>query len=388
MIIHAVIMNIAIDVRSFIYTRTGIGHAIVQILRRFLENHREHGYVLYGTRGLGIDLLKRYRREGAVVLEDIHSVPFPFRKISRYYVEMTSSRALKKADVQVFWGANYRGVFSSKFDTVITIHDMVHIHYPEFTERHNRLLTGNLKEDSTRAARILAPSISTKSDIVNILDVPESKVKVIYWGVDSHFRPVRDESVMNRIRNRYGLIGDYILFVGTIQPRKNIEGLIEAFRIIDEKKDFSHKLIIAGIKGWEYSEVFRRIEGYGLNEKVKCVGYVDYNDLPGLYSMADVLVLPSYYEGFGFPILEAMACGTPVVTSNVSSMPEVAGDAALLVDPKSPEMIADSIERILADSGLKKGLRERGLIRAKEFSWEKCAAEIMAVFEEVVRDHY
>jgi glycosyltransferase involved in cell wall biosynthesis len=143
---------------------------------------------------------------------------------------------------------------------------------------------------------------------------------------------------------------EFILFVGTVQPRKNIEGLIEAFRILKEEFRLPHSLVITGCKGWEYSEVFKRIDAYGLNDKVKWIGYVDYKDLPALYSMADVFVLPSYYEGFGLPIIEAMACGTPVITSNVSSMPEVAGDAAIFID----------------------------------FTWDKCAADTMAAFEEVV----
>ena len=380
-------MNIAIDGRAFLYARTGIEYSISQILKMFLEYHGEHEYLLYGAKGLGRNLVNQCRKRGRSILDNIQPVPFPFRKLSRYYLELTTSLAINKADVQVFWGPNYRGVFSKKFKTVITIHDMAHIHYPDYTGKHNyHFFTRYLKEHSRESTRILCPSNVTKSDIVNYLEIPEEKVRVIYWGVDSHFRPVEDEVVVNRVKNRYGLIGDFILFVGTIQPRKNIEGLLEAFWILNEKKDFSHKLIIAGCKGWKYSEIFNRIEAYGLKEKVKWLGYVDYEDLPGLYSLADVLVLPSYYEGFGFPILEAMACGTPVVTSNVSSMPEVAGDAAILVDPNSPEMIAESIRQVLMDSELNQKLRETGLMRAKEFTWEKSADEIMAVFDEVVRE--
>lgn len=379
-------MNVAIDVRPLLYARTGIGYSISQILKIFLEYHREHEYLLYGAKRMGKDLVNQCREKGVGALDNICPVPFPFRKLSRYYLEMTSSIALQRAGVEVFWGPNYRGVFSKGFETVITIHDMAHIHYPAYIEKHSHyFLTNYLIEHSRRSTMILCPSNATKSDIVDYLGIPEEKVRVIYWGVDSHFRPVEDEVVVNRVRNRYRLIGDFILFVGTIQPRKNIEGLIEAFRILNEKKDFSHKLIITGCKGWEYSEVFKRIEACGLKEKVRWLGYVDYEDLPGLYSMADALVLPSYYEGFGFPILEAMACGTPVITSNVSSMPEVAGDAAIFIDPKSPEMIADSIYRVIDDLGIRSTLREKGFMRAKEFTWEKCAAETMAVFEEVVK---
>lgn len=377
-------MNIAIDARSFLYTRTGIGYCITQILRQFLEHYSQHEYILYGVKYLGKNLITEFHIRGADILDDIRAVPFPFRKVSRYYRQMTSSYAIKKADIQLFWGPNYRGLFSKKFYTVITIHDMAHIHYPDYIEKHNyNFLTRELKKHAMRSTLILVPSISTKSDIVNYLGIPEDKVKVIYWGVEPLCRPIQDTSVLDSTRERYGLSQNNILFVGTLQPRKNVEGLIEAFRILNIRSQIPHNLLLVGCKGWEYSEVFRRINEYGLNDKVKWIGYVDSKDLPVLYNIADAFVLPSHYEGFGLPILEAMACGTPVITSNVSSMPEVAGDAAILIDPKSPEMIADGIEKVINDRDLKDGLRERGLIRAKEFTWGKSAAETIASFEEV-----
>lgn len=379
-------MNIAIDVRPLLYTRTGIGYSISQILKIFLEYHRDHEYLLYGAKRLGRNLVKQCRQTGTSVLDNIRPVPFPFRKLSRYYLEMTSSIALQRAGVKVFWGPNYRGVFSKGFDTVITIHDMAHIHYPDFAERHGyNFLSMELKGHARKAKLIFADSISTRDDIVTYLDIPTSKIKVIYLGVDSKFSPIHDELVKKRIRTKYGLPDEFILFVGTLQPRKNIDGLVKAFWILKDKKLLSHKLVLVGCKGWQYSEVFRHIDAYGLNDKVKWVGYVDYEDLPAIYSLADVFVLPSHYEGFGLPILEAMACGTPVITSNVSSMPEVAGDAAVLIDPKDPEMIAEKIYQVIQDSELRKILREKGLIRAKSFSWERCAEETMAAFEEVVK---
>lgn len=375
-------MKIAIDTRSLLYTRTGIGYFITQILRQFLQRYNCHEYLLYGMKDLGKKLIESYRNGDVNCFDNIRPVPFPFRKISRNYFEWLSSSALKRHDIRIFWGANYEGVFDPGFNTVITIHDLTHIHYPDFRHKQNVFLINGLKEHAEKAAVILSDSVSTKEDIVKYLDVPEKKIRVIYLGVDRHFRPVKDEAAHDKVRKAHGLSDKIILFVGTLQPRKNIGGLIEAFRILIEKENIPHQLVLAGCKGWEHSDVFHKISRHGLTSRVKWLGYVPYEDLPVIYSIADILVLPSFYEGFGFPILEAMACGTPVVTSDVSSMPEVAGDAALLIDPNKPEEIAGAVGRVLNDTALARMLCERGLERVKEFTWEKCADETMRVFEE------
>ena len=353
-------MNIIIDARCLSQPLTGVGYSVSQILKQFIEHHNEHEYTLYGS-----------------------TLPYPFRRLSKYYFKMALSLANKKADL--FWGTGFRGIFSKRFKTVISIYDMAHIYYPDFAEAEfYKFLSRKLKSHAQKAEMILTISDSTRRDVVNYLDIPEDKVRVTYLGVDPQYRPVGDSSVVQAIREKYGLPERYILFVGTLQPRKNVEGLLGAFRMLEDEYKVPHKLVLVGCKGWKYDGIFSRIERDGLSDKVVFPGYVDYQDLPVLYSAADLFVLPSYYEGFGLPILEAMACGTPVVTSNVSSMPEVAGDAAVLVDPKRTEDIAGGIYRVLNDPALAGTLRERGMIRAKEFTWEKCADETMQVFEEVV----
>jgi glycosyltransferase involved in cell wall biosynthesis len=223
--------------------------------------------------------------------------------------------------------------------------------------------------------------LATKCDLIERYGTEPDKITVVYPGYDeATFQPVRDEEVIEAVKARYGIAGDYILFVGTLQPRKNLIRLVKAFA--DCRSPIADcRLVIAGKKGWLYQEIFRRVEELGLEKKVVFTGYVPEGDLPALLSGAHLFVFPSLYEGFGLPVLEAMACGTPVVCSNASSLPEVAGDAALMVDPLDVEGLATAMERVLSDEELRAELTERGFKQARKFSWERCARETLAVLE-------
>ena len=268
--------------------------------------------------------------------------------------------------------------------SVVTIHDLGYLYFP----RAHRLLDRLYLDLSTRfnaraAAHIIADSQATKRDLVERYGVEPSKISVIYPGYDEEaFQPLRDREAIEAVKTRYGIAGDYILFVGTIQPRKNLVRLMEAFSLL-KRQAADLQLVIAGKKGWLYEAIFRRVRELGLEGRVVFTGYVAEEDLPALFSGARLFVFPSLYEGFGLPVLEAMACGTPVVCSNASSLPEVAGDAALLFDPLDVEGMAAAMERILSDKRLRAELIERGLKRARGFSWEKCARQTLAVLESV-----
>ena len=267
---------------------------------------------------------------------------------------------------------------------MVTIHDLGYLHFP----RAHRLLDRLYLDLSTRfnaraAAHIIADSQATKRDLVERYGVEPSKISVIYPGYDEEaFQPVREREAIEAVKARYGIAGDYILFVGTIQPRKNLVRLMEAFSLL-KRQAADLQLVIAGKKGWLYEAIFRRVEELGLEGQVVFTGYVAEEGLPALFSGARLFVFPSLYEGFGLPVLEAMACGTPVVCSNASSLPEVAGDAALLFDPLDVEGMAAAMGRVLGDERLRAELIERGLQRARGFSWEKCARETLAVLESV-----
>jgi len=268
--------------------------------------------------------------------------------------------------------------------SVVTIHDLGYLHFP----RAHRLLDRLYLDLSTRfnaraAAHIIADSQATKRDLVERYGVEPSKISVIYPGYDEEaFQPLREREAIEAVKTRYGIAGDYILFVGTIQPRKNLVRLMEAFSLL-KRQAADLQLVIAGKKGWLYEAIFRRVEELGLEGQVVFTGYVADEDLPALFSGARLFVFPSLYEGFGLPVLEAMACGVPVVCSNASSLPEVADDAALLFDPLDVVGMAAAMERVLGDERLRAKLVERGLKRARGFSWEKCARQTLAVLESV-----
>lgn len=260
--------------------------------------------------------------------------------------------------------------------TLLTVHDLSFIRTPETAARGLRAyLEKAVPHSIARADHVLADSESTKQDVIELFRTSAEKVSVLYSGVSSRFVPITDARTLQGVRARYGL-GDrsYILSVGTIQPRKNYLRLLEAFKQID-RPDLD--LVIAGGRGWLENLAYRQAQESGLGDRIRFLGFVDDSDLPALYSAAQLFVFPSLYEGFGLPVLEAMACGIPVVTSNVSSLPEIAGDAALLVDPYDIEMLASAITEALEDQAVREKLVSRGTERARQFTWSRAAQQLL-----------
>jgi len=263
--------------------------------------------------------------------------------------------------------------------SVVTVHDLGYIYYPQAHRPFDRLyLDLSTRFNASVASQIIADSEATKNDLVQEYRVPEERITVVYPGCN--LEPVIDESGWGRVRERYHLPDEYILHLGTLHPRKNILRLLEAFQSLTRDFPDLH-LVLAGKKGWLYKEILYKAEGLG--GRVHFPGYIASEDLPLLLRGARLFILPSLYEGFGFPILEAMAAGTPVVCSNASALPEVAGDAALLFDPHDVETMTEASKRVLENEGLRAELVERGLERVKVFSWERCARETLSVLERV-----
>lgn len=273
-----------------------------------------------------------------------------------------------------------------KCKKVITVHDLAFLKYPEMFSfkkwAYKKFMNGlSLK----RADIVIADSESTKKDLIEICGFDKERIKVVHLGVDESFVSVHDEKKNISIKAKYGLSMPFLLFVGTIEPRKNISGLLDAYSIACEKHGIKEDLVIVGKKGWLYEPIFKKINGSKYRQKIKVLENVISEDLPAIYSSAELFVYPSLYEGFGLPPLEAMACGTPVITSNVSSLPEVVGDAAIMIDPNNSDELADQISKVLNDKDLQKRLREKGFERAKLFSWDKSALETIKVYEEVLK---
>ncbi|MGH2521886.1 MAG: glycosyltransferase family 4 protein [Anaerolineales bacterium] len=269
--------------------------------------------------------------------------------------------------------------------TVFTIHDLIYRFFPEHHLPLNRwYLTLMLPRFMRRADAIIAVSEHTRRDVVRLMRIPPEKITVIHEGVNPNYRPLADEAELARVRAKYNLPEHFILFFGTIEPRKNLLMLLEAYRVLLARDTPMPDLVIAGRRGWLYQPVFQCVSELGLQRRVQFTEWVAEGDAPGLMNAAEVFVYPSVYEGFGLPPLEALACGTPVLCSNASSLPEVVGDASLLLPPGDPAAWTEALSRVLSDSALRADLRTRGPARARQFTWEAAARKTLEVYEQVM----
>jgi glycosyltransferase involved in cell wall biosynthesis len=267
---------------------------------------------------------------------------------------------------------------------VATIHDLVSYHFPETFTLKMRLWQRLFVSNAVRVADcIFADSIATKHDIQRYYDIPEETIKVVYLPVDTRIQKVQDAATLADIRKTYDLPDKFILYLGTLEPRKNVGRLAAAYAKLPESVRATHSLVLAGNLGWYSEGIKREIEGLHLGNRIRLLGYVRHADLPALYTLASAFAYLSLYEGFGAPPLEAMACGTPVICARSSSLPEVVGDAALLVDPLNLEEISKGILQLLSDDSIRKRLISRGLHQATLFTADDKAAEILHIFGEL-----
>jgi glycosyltransferase involved in cell wall biosynthesis len=242
-----------------------------------------------------------------------------------------------------------------------------------------------MRVSARKALKIIAISENTKKDIMDCFGIEDEKIRVIYLGVDRQFSPQPDPNEAD-VLSKYNLPSGYILNVGTLEPRKNLLRLINAYKMVASTREPVPKLVIVGWQGWRNEDLGKLVRESGLADQVVLVGYVPDDDLPTLYRNATVFVYPSLYEGFGLPPLEAMACGTPVITSNVSSIPEVVGDAGILIDPYNTTEIARAIASVLNNEELRESLRTSGLVRSRLFNWDKTARETLKLYQEVIEE--
>jgi glycosyltransferase involved in cell wall biosynthesis len=270
------------------------------------------------------------------------------------------------------------------YATVVTIHDLVAFLFPDTIPRkYGMYMRWLLRHVVRRADRIISVSHNTKNDLVKILRVNPDKITVIHEAAQPSFKPIQDSKRLGEACRRYGIDRPFIYHVGNIEPRKNLVRLIKAYLILRGRLGNDVRLAITGQKGWLTKKLMKALGGVELGEDVIYTGYVPHEDLPLLMNAAQAFVFPSLYEGFGLPVLEAMSCGTPVVTSNISSLPEIVGDAAVLVDPHSEESIALGMQKVLEDKELRRRLRREGLAQAGRFSWEKAALSTLEVYRDV-----
>ncbi len=267
---------------------------------------------------------------------------------------------------------------------ILTIHDLTPLLFSQTHIKKDAMLwNSSLKLIKGKVDVIITDSVNTKIDCIKHLKIPEEKIKVVPLAADTRYKPLSNlKMVKEELKTKYNLKIPFILYVGTLEKRKNIPTLLKAFSKIKDKH-INHKLVIIGRKGWKYNEIFETVHKLGLKDDIIFTGYVPDEDLVKFYNASDLFVYPSLYEGFGLPPLEAMACGTPVITSNTSSLPEVVGDAGIMVNPYEIDTLADEMHKILNDKSLQDNLRKRGLKRAKSFSWSKTASQTWKIYQDV-----
>lgn len=271
--------------------------------------------------------------------------------------------------------------------TIVTIHDLGYLIYPEAHGRFSRwYLRASTRWSARQARRIIAVSQATADDIVKYTGVKADKIRVIHHGYDLRFKRITDERQINAAKQRIGLLPNekYMLYVGTIQPRKNLVRLVEAWAKLGEEAA-GYKLVLGGKSGWLYADIYKKVRQLGLEGYVVLPGYLHDEDLPALYSGASLFTLVSLYEGFGLPALEALACGTPTLVSNTTSLPEIVGDAAILCNPEDVDSIAAALRQGLTDEPLRQRLQQAGPEQAAKFSWQLCAEQTLAALLEAAK---
>ena len=362
-------MNIGIDARPLTYQMTGIGTYLKQLLDEMQKIDRVNRYYLISNGPISFNLKNPlwFKVEGKIKK----------KMLSTLWMQCKAPLLASKLKLDLFWGPRHHLplLLPKKIKKMLTIHDIVHILYPGTMPLPHLLVERLLMRWSALMAdSVIAVSFSTATGVQKAYKLSD-KIRTIHSGV-----PVlaKDTHVGGRGYDR--LPQKYFLFVGTLEPRKNFERVFNAFESL-QPESHEVQLVIVGGKCWKNRKFLQRMKTHPLKSFIHLTGYINSAHLSKIYSQALCLLFPSLYEGFGFPIIEAMACGTPVITSNISSMPEVAGDAAVLVDPYDVDALAEAMHCVLTDKSLRDGLIKKGLERVKQFSWEKCAEETIRVYE-------
>ena len=385
-------MKIGIDARTILNPERGeaigAGHYAYQLIRHLLELDRENEYVIF------FDFRVREKDVAKFSRDNVKIKFYPFSDYKKYlpgaYSEILGTATLSREKLDVLHTTSPLSRIPSTYSgkTIVTIYDLAVMKVPEVFPQLARAKTKTLLNFAiSRADKLIAVSASTKKDICENFKCPQEKVSVIYSGYDKR---LSEKSVTSRVEvlSRYGMEeGDkYMLFLGTIEPLKNITRLMEAFaefkkRFTATGKNFNYKLVMAGKRGWLAAEYKRLAKDLGIEKEVIFTGYVVGDDLAPLFANADFFVMPSLYEGFGTTVLEAFATGVPAILSNVSSIPEIAGDAAKLVNPLDTKEIADAMFQFSQDENLKNSYREKGRAQVEKFNWEKTARETLELYK-------
>ena len=366
-------MRIGINALPLSRVQAGAARMIRSVIEQWREIDSENYYFLYSDRNFDLPWEgERWRKR---ISSRVPLLP------GTLWLQTVGRRMILRDQLDVFWGTNNMLPLGlpSTLGKVLTIHDLLWPLYSKIADPFHRCMYWLFFKRSTQQAdKIIADSCSTAKDLVRVLKAPESKIEVIYLGVRAAHWPQDSQAAFEAVASKYGVLKDYVLTVGTVAPHKNLLTLVEAMKILRKRGELSFQLLAVGAKSRKDTRLFKALQSSGLTgEDIRFLGYVPDEDLPVLYSGSCLFVFPSLYEGFGLPLVEAMACAVPIVASNTSSIPEVVGDAALLVPPTEPEAFAEAILRVRSDTELRKAMIEKGLSRAACFRWDKAAGQLL-----------
>lgn len=355
-------MRIAIDAQTTLGQKTGFGFYVKNLVEALAKVDPQNQYIL---------------------IKPQTESDFPTWK--RFWWDQVSlPHEAQKAKVDILHQPCFSAPLFYPGKVIVTCHDLISVFFPENLPLASRLFYSRWMPFSYRKAMlIIADSEHTKKDIISLLHIDESQIRVVHLAVSSDFRPIKNRAKLAQIKKKYQTGQNYLLHVSTLEPRKNLEFLVRAFdQAVGEGID--ENLVICGKKGWYYDGLFALVKKLKLEKRVIFTGYVEEKDLPALYSGATAFLFPSLYEGFGLPPLEAMACGIPVISSNTSSLPEVIGDAGILLVPHNEKLWAKNILKVIDDRGLAVTLKKLGLRQASLFTWENTARKTVEVYKEAM----
>ncbi len=373
-------MRIGIDATALPPRLYGAGNYITHLIGALLELETDHEFVIF-TKSRDAPLFEGKGRARLVRL------PFTSRLRRIVWEQVSLPRLTRQQRLDVLHSPHYTLPFAASCATVVTFHDLTFFVCPETHLLYKRVFFQTMIPQSARRAdALIAISQSTRADILRILRTPPDKVVAIPYGVAPLFQPITDARALDAFCREHDMPRPFVLYVGNLEPRKNLTTLVRAFARLVER-GAPHTLVLAGARGWKDDEIFATVRELGLGARVRFPGFFEQEQLPALYSAADAFVYPALYEGFGLPVLEALACGAPVITSNVSSLPEIVGDAGILVNPRDVAELADALHVVITDRARRESLARAGLAQAKRFSWSQCARDTLAVYERAAQKY-
>ncbi len=367
-------MRIGIDVRKI--NDFGIGTYIQNLIKYLLELDKQNQYFLFFNHQ---DIQNfSYPKEQVVKLID-NSPKYSIRE------HFSLSHQAQKYDLQLFHEPHYTLPYFLKCKKVVSIHDLIHLKFPQSLPHRRAYIYAKfmIGQALKKADKILVGSENSKNDIIEMFKTRAGKIAVIFYGVDEIFKPIKDQNLLENFKNKYKLPDKFVLYSGSIRRHKNLENALRAYALL---KDKSYHLVLAGVGLQNQKQLEPILKELKIENNVKIMPFLDYAELVLLYNSAEVLFFPTLYEGFGLPVLEALACGIPVISSNNSSIVEVSAEAAILVDPLNLKEMADVLEKVLAETSLRQRMIALGLERAKIFSWEKTAQATLRVYQELLQN--